>query len=107
MKFTALAVAAIAMVASMVSAQGDAVACTLCLQNAIKALPACANVQPTAGSVSTAYAACLCSSLSGSWADACTAQCGSAAVSTLKSSYSTLIQAAGLVCTGTQGWAGL
>ncbi|KAG0235792.1 hypothetical protein B0O80DRAFT_500554 [Mortierella sp. GBAus27b] len=103
MKFIALAVSAIAMVASLVSAQSDPAACTLCLQNALKALPECANVQPTAGTVSSAYAACLCASLNGAWIDACSdaSKCG-ATVATLKTSYGTDIQTAGLSCSGGQ-----
>ncbi|KAF9934969.1 hypothetical protein FBU30_009391 [Linnemannia zychae] len=99
MKFTILATAAVAFLATVVSAQADASACTLCLQEALKALPACANVEPTPGSVSPAYAACLCSSLSGSWADSCasTADCGST-VAAFKSNYGINMKSAGLNC---------
>ncbi|KAF9986196.1 hypothetical protein BGZ65_008564 [Modicella reniformis] len=101
MKFIAFAASAIATIASLVSAQSDPVACTLCLQKALQALPACANIQPSAGLVSSQYATCLCSSLSGSWIDSCSgaAQCGSG-VSTFKALYSASIQAAGLSCSG-------
>ncbi|KAG0282112.1 hypothetical protein BGZ96_000830 [Linnemannia gamsii] len=99
MKFTILAAAFVAFVASTATAQADPSACTLCLQEALKQLPACANVEVTAGSVSPAYAACLCSSLSGSWIDSCsgTDKCG-AAISAFKSSYGGNIKAAGLTC---------
>ncbi|KAG0369101.1 hypothetical protein BGX24_002549, partial [Mortierella sp. AD032] len=75
MKFTILAATLVALLASTASAQSDPSACTLCLQQALAQLPACANVQPpaAAGTVSPAYAACLCSSLSGSWIDSCSA----------------------------------
>ncbi|KAF9438447.1 hypothetical protein BGZ76_007840 [Entomortierella beljakovae] len=101
MKFTIVAAAAFAMLASIVSAQ-DPSACTACLQSALKTLPACANAQPPAdGEVSAEYAACLCSSLSGSWMDSCSgaAQCGSG-VSNFKAAYSANIQEAGLDCSG-------
>ncbi|KAF9907793.1 hypothetical protein EC991_010485 [Linnemannia zychae] len=102
MKFTIIAAAFAAFLATTVSAQSsDPSACTLCLQQALKQLPACANVEaPAAGSaVSSAYAACLCSSLSGSWIDSCSSadKCG-AAVSALKSAYGPNIEAAGLTC---------
>ncbi|KAG0004872.1 hypothetical protein BGZ79_007771 [Entomortierella chlamydospora] len=102
MKFTLIVATTLAMTASMVSAQ-DPVACTTCLQQALAALPACASVQtPTAGSVTTAYAACLCASLSGTWIDSCSgsSQCGSA-ISAFASIYAANIQAAGLDCDGT------
>ncbi|KAF9358102.1 hypothetical protein BGX26_002470 [Mortierella sp. AD094] len=101
MKFTLIAATAIAMIASMVSAQ-DPAACTVCLQHALTALPACANVQtPASGQVTNAYASCLCSSLSGAWIDSCSgaSQCGSA-VTAFKSAYAANIQAAGLQCNG-------
>ncbi|KAF9154891.1 hypothetical protein BG015_011674 [Linnemannia schmuckeri] len=105
MKFTILAAAFVAFLASTASAQADPSTCTLCLQNALKQLPACTNVEVTAGSVSPAYAACLCSSLSGSWIDSCAAanKCGSA-ISAFKSSYASNIRAAGLTC-GSNGQA--
>ncbi|KAF9128631.1 hypothetical protein BGW39_004891, partial [Mortierella sp. 14UC] len=100
--FTILAAVFAAFVATTVSAQSsDPSACTLCLQQALKQLPACANVQPPVanGPVSSAYAACLCSSLSGSWIDSCSAanKCG-ATVTALKSAYGPNIKAAGLTC---------
>jgi hypothetical protein len=99
MKFTILVAAFVALVASTASAQEDPSACTLCLQEALKQLPACANVEATAGSVSPAYAACLCSSLDGSWIDSCSGadKCG-ATVAAFKSSYGDNIKAAGLAC---------
>ncbi|KAF9097782.1 hypothetical protein BGX29_007937 [Mortierella sp. GBA35] len=102
MKFTIIATAVLAFIVSCsttVSAQSDASACTLCLQQALQTLPACANVEATAGSVSPAYAACLCSSLDGSWIDSCSGadQCG-AAIATFKASYGSNIQSAGLQC---------
>ncbi|KAF8982958.1 hypothetical protein BGZ46_000306 [Entomortierella lignicola] len=104
MKFTLIAATAFAMIASMASAQ-NATSCTTCLQQALKTLPACANVQfPQGGQVSTSYAACLCSSLSGTWASSCSgaSQCGSA-ISSFVSTYAADIQAAGLKCSGTSG----
>ncbi|KAG0057229.1 hypothetical protein BGZ83_000642 [Gryganskiella cystojenkinii] len=100
MKFSIAAVT-ILFLASMVSAQDNAAACTACLQKALQALPACAGVPVSAGSVSPAYAACLCSSLSGSWIDSCNggANCGST-VSAFKASYASNMQAAGLNCAG-------
>ncbi|KAF9143178.1 hypothetical protein BGX30_001123 [Mortierella sp. GBA39] len=105
MKFTILAAAFVALVASTASAQADPSACTLCLQESLMQLPACANVEATAGSVSPAYAACLCSSLSGSWIDSCAAadKCGSA-ISAFKSSYAPNMKDAGLTC-GSNGQA--
>ncbi|KAF8946288.1 hypothetical protein BGZ47_000895 [Haplosporangium gracile] len=105
MKFTILAAALVAIVASTASAQVDPSTCTLCLQEALKQLPACANVKAIAGSVSPAYAACLCSSLSGSWIDSCAAadKCGST-ISAFKNSYAPNIRAAGLTC-GSKGQA--
>ncbi|KAF9917381.1 hypothetical protein BX616_001195 [Lobosporangium transversale] len=106
MKFLSWAVSALmalATSASLASAQSsDPVACASCLQKALQALPACAGVQIQPGSVSPAYASCLCSSLSGAWIDSCkgASQCGSS-VTYFKSAYGSIIKAAGLSCTGT------
>ncbi|KAI1316277.1 hypothetical protein EDD11_010185 [Mortierella claussenii] len=103
MKVTILVATALMMLAALVSAQSDPAACTLCLQKALQAFPACAGVQAptTPGQVSPAYAACLCASLSGAWIDSCAsaAQCGSS-INSFKASYATNIQAAGLSCAG-------
>ncbi|KAG0212919.1 hypothetical protein BGX28_005381 [Mortierella sp. GBA30] len=104
MKITTAVTAAITLLATLASVQSDPAACTLCLQKALQALPACANVQATApGSVSPAYAACLCSSLTGTWMDSCkdAAQCG-VTIDSFKASYATNIQTAGLSCNGNQ-----
>ncbi|KAF8926926.1 hypothetical protein EDD21DRAFT_363869 [Dissophora ornata] len=110
MKFTLLpAAAALFSVASIVAAQnstGDGAACTLCLQNSLRALPLCKDLNITMGnfdpSVSPAYAACLCSSLNGTWIDACAgvSQCGPD-VEQFKNTYPSTIQDAGLQCNGT------
>ncbi|KAF9194522.1 hypothetical protein BGZ51_009085 [Haplosporangium sp. Z 767] len=104
MKFVLSTAALVATIlASLVSAQSDPAACTLCLQEALQTLPACTNVEATAGSVSPEYAACLCSSLSGTWMDSCkgNAQCGSA-LDSFKAMYASNIQLAGLNCAGGQ-----
>ncbi|KAG0264204.1 hypothetical protein BG011_007238 [Mortierella polycephala] len=88
---------------SLVSAQSDPAACTLCLQEALQTLPACGNVEATPGSVSQDYANCLCSSLNGAWMDSCKgdAQCGST-LAPFQSLYASNIQLAGLNCAGGQ-----
>ncbi|KAI7822930.1 hypothetical protein BC939DRAFT_453042 [Gamsiella multidivaricata] len=102
MKFTILAASAVAMLASLVSVKSDPASCTLCLQKALQTLPACANIQPTPGSVSSAFATCLCASVTNtSWINSCSgaSDCGSA-ISTFKVSYGASIIAAGLHCSG-------
>ncbi|GJJ69537.1 hypothetical protein EMPS_01883 [Entomortierella parvispora] len=103
MKFTLSVIAAITVLASMVSAQNPA-ACTLCLQKALGTLPACVGTLPTAAgeAVTPAYAACLCSSLTGNWIDSCNgdSDCGSS-IALFKANYPANIEAAGLNCNGT------
>ncbi|KAF9578573.1 hypothetical protein BGW38_005562, partial [Lunasporangiospora selenospora] len=100
--FAAVLTFVLASVSVVVDAQDsvDPAACTLCLQNALKAIPACANAEaPKDGSVSAEYATCLCASLDGAWADACSgaSQCGSS-IKLFKESYGANIQGAGLIC---------
>ncbi|KAF9291309.1 hypothetical protein BGZ68_004397 [Mortierella alpina] len=103
MKIAIAAYTATALLASLAFAQSDPAACTLCLQKALQALPVCANVRATAGSVTAEYATCLCSSLAGNWIDSCksSAQCGST-IDDFKASYASMFKLAGLNCNGNQ-----
>ncbi|KAG0334935.1 hypothetical protein BG004_000204 [Podila humilis] len=90
--------------AGSVSAQSGSADCTVCLQTSIQALPLCTGLDITMGnfnpSESTAYAACLCSSLDGKWIEACSGddKCGGDILS-FQAAYAGNIQSAGLVCT--------
>ncbi|KAF8926925.1 hypothetical protein EDD21DRAFT_411228 [Dissophora ornata] len=108
MKF--FSVLAVLATAALVSAQSDVDACATCLQSSLQALPLCASVNITMGELNpegdAVMAACLCSSLNGTWVDACTgdAQCGQDIVS-FKNAYSDNIQSAGLSCGTTPSFA--
>ncbi|KAG0367091.1 hypothetical protein BGZ54_004404 [Gamsiella multidivaricata] len=109
MKISTLSAASALVLASVVagqnSTQGDGLVCTTCLQNSLRALPLCKDLNITVGDfnpgVSTAYAACLCSSLSGTWIDACkdASQCGPD-IESFKATYPSTIEQAGLQCNG-------
>lgn len=100
--FTSLAVLAAAVLSFVAGQQSDN-PCSACLENSIQSLPLCQGLNVTIGAFtpgeSTAYAACLCSSLDGAWIDACTgvSQCGSD-IDSFKSAYAGNIQDAGLIC---------
>ncbi|KAF9428307.1 hypothetical protein BGZ76_001987 [Entomortierella beljakovae] len=95
--FSALAALA---TAAMVSAQSS---CFICLQTSIQALPLCQKLSVIMGEFDPAsdpdMPACLCSSLDGSWIDACTDAnyCGQDIFS-FKDSYAKNLQSAGLSC---------
>ncbi|KAG0249082.1 hypothetical protein BG011_009610 [Mortierella polycephala] len=107
MKLTFLSAAALAMVAVVAGqeAPDDGTACTLCLQNSLRALPLCKDIDIVVGEfnpgVSPDYASCLCSSLDGAWVDACadTTKCG-ADIMAFKDTYAANIKEAGLQCDG-------
>ncbi|KAG0196849.1 hypothetical protein BGX28_009685 [Mortierella sp. GBA30] len=91
---------------AIISVQGQtngAAACTICLQDSLKALPLCAGLNITVGnfnpSENPAYAVCLCSSLDGAWVDACSGadKCGQDILS-FKNAYAGNLQSAGLSC---------
>ncbi|GJJ76648.1 hypothetical protein EMPS_09007 [Entomortierella parvispora] len=100
--FTSLAVLA-AVALSFVAGQQSADPCSACLQQSIQSLPLCQGLNVTIGAFnpgeSTAYAACLCSSLDGAWISQCTdvTACGSD-INSFQSAYSSNIQSAGLIC---------
>lgn len=99
--FTSLTVLA-AVVLSFVAGQSNN-PCSACLEQSIQSLPLCQGLNVTIGAFnpgeSTAYAACLCSSLDGAWINACTdvTECGTD-INSFKSAYAGNIQDAGLVC---------
>ncbi|KAF9947668.1 hypothetical protein BGZ70_002570 [Mortierella alpina] len=92
--------------ATVVSAQNGAASCTICLQNAIMALPKCAGLNITMTdfdpSLNPAYSVCLCSSLDGAWVDGCSGadKCGQDILS-FKKAFADNIKSAGLSCEGT------
>ncbi|KAF9933116.1 hypothetical protein BGZ67_004411 [Mortierella alpina] len=113
MKFT-LVGALTLLLASVVAAQeggnstdGGGSACTLCLQNTLRALPLCKDINITIGEfnpgVSSEYAVCLCSSINGTWIDNCKGDtlCGPG-IESFKSAYGSNLQQAGLQCNGTK-----
>ncbi|KAF8950080.1 hypothetical protein BGZ46_004773, partial [Entomortierella lignicola] len=95
------AIAAVATIA-LVSAQPS---CITCLQNSISALPLCQGLNITIGAMepnsTPGLPACLCSSLDGSWIDACVNSNACGDISSFKQNYSQNIQDAGLYCGAT------
>ncbi|KAG0200209.1 hypothetical protein BGX28_006659 [Mortierella sp. GBA30] len=113
MKFNLLSVASLAF-ATIVAAQqggnstnGGGSGCMLCLQNSLMALPLCKGLNITVGEfnpgLSPEYAVCLCSSLNGTWIDACKdpSVCGPD-IESFKNAYAENMQQAGLQCNGTK-----
>lgn len=113
MKFTALL--PVALLATFAAAQsnsteggGGSAACTTCLQTSLQALPLCKSLNVTGvigefdPTGSPAYAACLCSSLDGTWMNTCQdpSKCG-ADIANFKATYADSMKQAGLVCNGT------
>ncbi|KAF9025037.1 hypothetical protein BGZ52_009828 [Haplosporangium bisporale] len=113
MKFTTLL--PMALLATFAAAQsnsteggGGSAACTTCLQTSLQALPLCKSLNVTGvigefdPTGSPAYAACLCSSLDGTWIDTCLdpSKCG-ADIANFKATYADSMKQAGLVCNGT------
>ncbi|KAF9574843.1 hypothetical protein EC968_005321 [Mortierella alpina] len=89
------------------STDGGGASCTLCLQNALRALPLCKDLNITVGEfnpgVSPEYAVCLCSSINGTWIDACKGDslCGPD-IESFKGAYGSNLGHAGLQCNGTK-----
>ncbi|KAF9948698.1 hypothetical protein BGZ72_009421 [Mortierella alpina] len=89
------------------STEGGGASCTLCLQNSLRTLPACKDLNITVGEfnpgVSPEYAVCLCSSLNGTWIDTCKGDslCGPD-IESFKGAYASNLQQAGLQCNGTK-----
>ncbi|KAF9911473.1 hypothetical protein BX616_010574 [Lobosporangium transversale] len=111
MKFSVALIIAFAFTVSSVSAQNDGnntdgAICTTCLQDSLRALPLCKDLNITMGSFnpgeSVAYAACMCSSLDGAWVDLCKdpSKCGPD-VESFKGTYAATMEQAGLRCNGT------
>ncbi|GJJ76647.1 hypothetical protein EMPS_09006 [Entomortierella parvispora] len=108
MKFTPTVALATAVLALSVSAQTNSTeggACQTCLQDSLMALPACTGLNITMGevnpSITPQYAACLCSSINGTWIDACTKTCGSD-IDGFKQAYAQEMEGQiGLNCNGT------
>ena len=107
MKFTPTVALATAILALSVSAQTNSTengACDTCLQKSLMALPKCVGLNITLGTVDPAvspqYAVCLCSSLNGTWIDACTETCGPD-IAGFKATYAQEMQGVGLDCNGT------
>ncbi|KAG0326116.1 hypothetical protein BGZ99_010094 [Dissophora globulifera] len=94
------------MVAAQNSTAGDSLACTTCLQSSLQALPLCQGLNITTNApnstVTPAYAACLCSSMNGTWIDACAdpTKCGPDILA-FKAQYPDTLTRLGLQCNGT------
>ncbi|KAF9998451.1 hypothetical protein BGZ80_006048 [Entomortierella chlamydospora] len=109
MKFTVLPVAALAFLVSTVVAQTNSTngeTCEECLQSSLLSLPLCKGLNITIGDFnpgeSPAFVVCLCSSMNGTWIDACqaTTLCGPDILQ-FKASYQSDMEQAGLQCNGT------
>ncbi|KAF9182036.1 hypothetical protein BGZ51_005008 [Haplosporangium sp. Z 767] len=107
MKLTFFSAAALAMVAVVAGQEvpSNGTACVLCLQDSLRALPLCKDIDVVVGEfnpgLSPDYASCLCSSLDGAWIDACmdATKCN-ADIAAFKSDYAKNIKEAGLQCDG-------
>ncbi|KAI8361881.1 hypothetical protein B0O80DRAFT_434572 [Mortierella sp. GBAus27b] len=110
MKITIAPAIALAALASAVAAQnstgGSSTTCIQCLQDSLRALPLCKGLNITMGNFdpgsSPEYAVCLCSSLDGAWISNCRdpSKCGPD-IDSLKNSYPSSLDQAGLRCNGT------